>query len=49
MARSPGGFDLSGAVHYHYDRFPPRALDYGRLILPLANVLPQKFAGELLG
>ena len=29
---APKGYDLSGAVHYHYGRFPPKALDYERLI-----------------
>lgn len=31
------GLDLTRAVQYHYGRFPPVALDYGRLILPLSR------------
>lgn len=30
-------FDLSGAVQYHYDQFPPQSLDTMRLIKPLAS------------
>lgn len=30
-------FDLSGAVQYHYDQFPPQGLDAMRLIRPLAS------------
>jgi Fic family protein len=31
-----GDFDISGAVSYHYEKFPPENLDYSRLIKPLA-------------
>lgn len=31
------GFDLSGAVNYHYDQFPPTISDYRALIKPLSN------------
>lgn len=37
MADSLSKLDLSGAVQYHYDRFPPRDLDYGRLMQPLSE------------
>ncbi|MFD2677291.1 Fic family protein [Camelimonas lactis] len=33
------GHDLSGATGYHYDRFPPRQLNYGRLIQPLSSAM----------
>lgn len=29
--------DLSEAVSYHYDKFPPEQLDAGRLIMPIAS------------
>jgi len=29
--------DLSGAVNYHYDRFPPSSLDWERILSPLAD------------
>ncbi len=29
--------DLTEAVHYHYGAFPPRGLDYERLLDPLAE------------
>lgn len=35
--RSPAGFDLSRAVHYHYGKFPPTIENYGSLIKPLAR------------
>ena len=31
------GYDASGAVNYHYGRFPPRIHDYERLIKPLSS------------
>lgn len=37
MALTPGNLDLSGAVDYHYDAFPPPELAYGKLIRPLAS------------
>lgn len=30
-------FDLTGAVNYHYDQFPPSSIDAMRLIKPLAS------------
>ena len=35
--RSPAGFDLSGAVHYHAGKFPPKIENYSSLIKPLAQ------------
>ncbi|MEN2977184.1 Fic/DOC family N-terminal domain-containing protein [Tistrella bauzanensis] len=35
--RSPAGYDLSDAVDYHYDRFPPTIRDYGVLNKPIAQ------------
>jgi len=35
--RSPAGFDLSGAVKYHYGKFPPRIENYGKLIKPISG------------
>ena len=32
-----GDFDSSRAVHYHYGAFPPRDLDYSRVVAPLAE------------
>lgn len=32
----PQDLDLSSAVHYHYDRFPPKSLDLEKLIRPLS-------------
>ena len=29
--------NLDDAVHYHYDQFPPKELDYGLLVTPLVN------------
>jgi Fic family protein len=37
MAREPVGFDMSEAVHYHYDSFPPQITDYRKLIQPISN------------
>lgn len=37
MAIPVSELNLDKAVHYHYDRFPPANLDYGRLIAPLAR------------
>ncbi len=34
---SPAGFDLNGAVDYHYGKFPPKIGDYSRLIKPLSR------------
>lgn len=31
------GYDLSGAVKYHYDKFPPVLKDYSRLLKPLSS------------
>ncbi len=31
------GLDLSEAVEYHYDQFPPQAVDANRLIMPIAS------------
>jgi cell filamentation protein, protein adenylyltransferase len=31
----PTELDLSEAVNYHYDKFPPSSLDYNRLVAPL--------------
>ena len=36
MATHPG-LDLSDAVEYHYDQFPPHGIDAGRLIMPIAS------------
>lgn len=36
-ALSPAGYDLSGAVQYHYGKFPPTLSDYPRLIKPLSS------------
>lgn len=36
MAALPQGLDLSSAVQYHYERFPPQISDFSRLIKPLA-------------
>lgn len=37
-SRSPAGFDASGAVQYHYDKFPPQIERHiGRLIKPLTQ------------
>jgi Fic family protein len=30
-------FNLESATHYHYDRFPPKNLDWGRLVESIAN------------
>jgi Fic family protein len=40
MAVHPGslpGYDLTGAVPYHYGKFPPETIDYSRLFKPLSN------------
>jgi Fic family protein len=37
MAVTANNLDLSGAVDYHYDAFPPPTLEYGKLIKPLAS------------
>ena len=37
MANPLKNYDHSQAVNYHYGRFPPAELDYGRLIEPLAR------------
>jgi Fic family protein len=29
--------NLEGAVHYHYEQFPPKQLDYGKLVNPLVK------------
>jgi Fic family protein len=34
---SPAGYDLSGAVQYHYGKFPPALSDYSKLIRPLSR------------
>lgn len=31
------GFNLEGAVEYHYGKFPPASLDYARLVNPLVE------------
>ncbi len=36
MNNSAMGFDLTDAVQYHYDQFPPANLDTTKLIKPLA-------------
>jgi len=36
-ARAPSGFDPSGAVQYHYGKFPPKLVELGRLIKPLSR------------
>lgn len=36
MAAHPG-LDLTEAVEYHYDQFPPNGIDAGRLITPIAS------------
>ncbi len=36
MALQPQDLDLSEAVDYHYERFPPTGLDWARLARPLA-------------
>jgi Fic family protein len=33
----PPGYDMTGAVSYHYGKFPPKLIDYGRLIQPLST------------
>jgi len=30
------GYQMTGAVQYHYGKFPPATIDYGRLIKPLS-------------
>jgi Fic family protein len=30
------GYEMTGAVQYHYGKFPPATIDYGRLIRPLS-------------
>jgi hypothetical protein len=37
MSRSQGDLDLSEAVQYHYDKFPPKSMDFGRLLAPLSK------------
>jgi Fic family protein len=34
---APTGYDLSGAVHYHYGKFPPALSDYERLLKPISS------------
>ena len=34
---SPIGYDLSGAVPYHYGKFPPQSLDFRQIIKPLST------------
>lgn len=31
--QTPSGYDLTGAVTYHYGKFPPAVIDYGRLMM----------------
>jgi Fic family protein len=35
--KTPNGYDLSGAVKYHYNEFPPSIDDYSKLIQPLSR------------
>lgn len=37
MSRVPPDLDLSSAVDYHYDKFPPRINDYSKLVKPIAR------------
>lgn len=37
MATNTTQLDFSEAVEYHYDRFPPKSIDYECLIMPLAK------------
>lgn len=37
MSRVPANLDLSSAVNYHYDRFPPAISNYGKLIKPISQ------------
>ena len=37
MAKPSADLDMTGAVQYHYDKFPPAINDYARLIRPIAN------------
>lgn len=37
MAGNAVGLDLSNAVRYHYGKFPPKTLDYKKLIKPLSS------------
>lgn len=37
MGEGPDGIDLTGAVQYHYGRFPPDIADYRPLIKPLSR------------
>ncbi|MBE7157611.1 MAG: Fic family protein [Rhodospirillales bacterium] len=37
MSKTATGLDLSEAVSYHYDCFPPQLTDYQRLIRPLSS------------
>lgn len=30
--------DLSEAVDYHYDQFPPSGMDANKLIMPIASI-----------
>lgn len=39
MAHTPSNYDMSGAVLYHYDRFPPVIENYGELIKPLSTAV----------
>lgn len=34
---SPSGYDISGAVQYHYGKFPPELSNHARLIRPLSS------------
>lgn len=34
---TPNGYDLSDAVPYHYNRFPPASIDYGRLMMLVSS------------
>ncbi len=29
-------YDVSGAINYHYDQFPPAITDYSRLVKPIS-------------
>ena len=39
MAKSAGQLDLSEAIKYHYDQFPPKINDYGRVIQQLTGAV----------
>ena len=37
MNRTQGDLDLNEAIQYHYDKFPPKSMDFGRLLAPVSK------------